>query len=738
MKSDDRDPILDVFLEEVFADAAPPDLSHRIVETWAARDQDKAVEATAEAEEPAAPPRSILPPSAPPSPQRAQGHAQGAKPNRAKNAWARLALGLALSLAVLAAIIAGTRHRNQLAEQDRQGDRQGPDGQDPTSPDSARRERLNSNSAGDDLAGTDSAAPKRGVTDPLNASDARTEEKPSAFDEPTPFERVVEKKPVQALEQERADIDPLGDQQVLAELNLQLNNLWQVNAVQPAERATDAEYCRRVFIALIGRIPTVPELDAFLTKNETFGSQGEERSWLVDRLQNHPSYRPLYVANWTNYWTNVLIGRTGGQRPGGLANREGLAIFLSESLAKGRPYDEIVTELITAEGVGQPGREDFNGAVNFLLDGYSQDSALGASRTARIFHGRQIQCVQCHNHPTNETWTQNDFWEFNAFFRQMKAKRGQGGQVRLVDEDFRGESGNSEAEAEIYFERLDGVKRVAYPVFFDGREISKRGDVASVNRRRELARLMIDSPELSRAAVNRLWTKIFYYGLTNPVDDMGDHNPPDHPEMLELLAQQFSANDYDLDRLIRWMVTSDAFQLSSKSPSDDYADRPEAGRPPLFSRYYTRQLSPEAVYDSLLLAANERIDNSGSAVGGDYIRAQRAWLGQFSKDMDTDEGQETNTFAGDIRQSVIVMTSPVMKRAVSNRLGGLLNQVTSSNMTLVEKIEHLFLAALSRKPTPRELKAVRNLVESRKHDPASGLQDAWWALLNSNEFILNH
>ncbi len=748
VNSEERDPILDVFLEEVFADAAPPDLSDRIVDEWAARDQHKQVDSPNEVsqdlppEEPAAPPRTVKPPTTPVT----EPVSINASSTGENSGWARLAIGMALTLVTVAAIVVATQNGNQIANQDprhNSGDstEQPNDGERLANAGSERG--ADSKGANQNGAQTPTTSNGEGLAATSASGDKSKDKKPSAFDEPAPFERVAKNKPAQSTERERVDVEPLDDAKVLAELNLQLNNLWQVNSVQPAARATDAEYCRRVFVALIGRIPTVSELEAFLAREESPGGE-DKRAWLVNRLQNHPAYRPTYVANWTNFWTNVLIGRTGGQRPDGLANREGLAIYLSKSLLKRQPYDEMVAELITAEGVNEPGQQGFNGAVNFLLDGYSRDSALATARTARVFHGKQIQCVQCHNHPTNETWTQNNFWEFNAFFRQMKANKPKGGgPVRLVDEDFRGESGGSVDEAEIYFERLDGVKRVAYPVFFDGRAISKRGDVASVNRRQELAQLVIDSPDLSRAAVNRLWTRVFHYGLTNPVDDMGDHNPPDHPQMLELLAKQFSANKYDLDQLIQWMVTSDAFQLSSRAPSEDYADKPETGKPPLFSRYYTRQLSPEAVYDSLLLAANEQKSGSSAIVGGEYIRAQRAWLGQFSKDMNTDEGQETNTFAGDIRQSVIVMTSPVMKRAVSNELGGVLQQVTQSNMSLTEKIDHLFLAALSRKPTPKELKAVRNLIEARSsggrtRNDAAGLQDIWWALLNSNEFILNH
>lgn len=716
MMTDKPDPILDAFLREAFSQAGPPDLSDRVVDAWSRETQsaDAEREASVTAPLPAPP---VAPPEPPPhptafpsavvEPTRSPRNRTATGSRTATGGWPKLVLAVAVALALLTLYLAAVQSPDRIAEEDSSPETQRVAQQDPPTTDHDHQD-----ATPEDLAVNESGS-----------------DKPSAFDQPAPFEREPQQTPATAPPRKQRP-QPIETSALLAAMNDQLSQTWAVNQVEPAVLATDSEFCRRAFLAMIGRIPTVAELQAFLERDEP-----NKREWLVDRLQNHRAYRPYYVANWTTFWTNLLIGRTGGQGDS-LASREGLVAYLEQSVSKGKPADQMVRELLTAEGVNTPGEPRFNGAVNFLLDGYTNDATLAASRTARIFLGRQLQCVQCHNHPTNEDWTQNRFWEFNAFFRQMRVERGEQGRVELVDRSLKSETPDSD-EAEIYYEQLDGRKRVAYPRFFDGREIEKSGDIHRVKRREALAEFVITSDDFSRAIVNRVWARFFQFGLANPIDDLGEHNPPQHPELLQLLADQFVAADYDLDQLVRWIALSDAFQRSSKAQEDSLADNPAAGTP-LFSRYYTRQISPEAVYDSLLLAANAHhrgTSNDGSRTVGN-VQAQRAWVGEFSKNMNTDEGQETDTFSGDIRQSVVVMTSPLMKQAVSNQLGGVLHQVTNSSMPLPKKIEHLFLAALSRKPTARELKAMRSIVDPR--DPAAGLQDIWWALLNSNEFILDH
>jgi hypothetical protein len=182
---------------------------------------------------------------------------------------------------------------------------------------------------------------------------------------------------------------------------------------------------------------------------------------------------------------------------------------------------------------------------------------------------------------------------------------------------------------------------------------------------------------------------------------------------------------------MRWIVLSDPFLRSSRITEHNLADRPEQGELPWFSRYYARQMQPEAVFDSLRLVADARRKSGGAEP------ARADFLGQFSVPMDNDEGEESHLFRGDIRQSVLLMTGPLMQRAVNSDEGAVLRMVEASNMSLEEKVTHLFLAAVSRHPDRRELELAVAMIRGSEK-PETALQDIWWALLNSSEFILDH
>ena len=169
-----------------------------------------------------------------------------------------------------------------------------------------------------------------------------------------------------------------------------------------------------------------------------------------------------------------------------------------------------------------------------------EDATQATAVTSKVFLGLQLQCTQCHNHPFNE-WKQGKFWEMNAFFRQTVALRRftpgtrDVSYVELDNQDFGGEGGNP-IEAELFYELRNGLLKVAYPVFVNGSEIGKSGFISDVNRRGELAKMIVQSPYMQEAIVIRMWGHFLGYGFTNPGDDVGPHNPPTHPELLQYLG----------------------------------------------------------------------------------------------------------------------------------------------------------------------------------------------------------
>lgn len=745
MKPDRDDPIIDAALEELLGGRTPPDLTARIMQAWAVQRSEAGwseappailagiTPPPIEAIEPVPPPvqgvssaytaDNVAPPAEPLVRVRTTTFSQRKRTSVWQNAGATAALllvGAGIGGFVyyashhggdrpVAHAPAGGKQPHEQPAQDKPGSEL-PEA--PKSPSIAQRPTPADRPAMNDAPPAPPAvanAPKRPPQERPAVAQATPKSTQSPFDEPN-YAKAS------------------SDDEIIEFVNASLAQVWKENKVKPAEPATDAEWCRRLYLRVVGRIPTVEEAREFLDSKAK-----DKREKLVNKLLDSQEYKEQYARHWSTIWSNLLIGRTGGSE--GLASREGLQDYLAKSLQENKPYHRMVYELLTATGSAQPGAPDYNGAVNFLLAGMKDDATLVTSRTSRVFLGKQMQCAQCHHHPSAD-WTQGHFWALNSFFRQVKPVK-DNEIVRLVNTDFVSASGDID-EAQVYYQVPSGELKAAFPKLPDGTEISPSGRLAEVNRREELARWIVKSDDLPRAYVNRVWAHFFGYGFTQPVDDMGQHNQAAHPQILERLATEFAASGYDMKRFIRWVSLTDAFGRSSKIPPGGLAsaDMPELGTTPLFSHYYTRQMQVEEVYDSLLIAARLRNEAASSP---DLRQAKLDWLAQFNRPMGTDDGGEETHFDGSIRQSIIMMNGDLMNRAVSSEHEGLLASVNRSNMKISEKLEHLFLAALSRKPTKRELEAAQQIVtKAGKDKEAQALADVWWALLNSNEFILDH
>lgn len=519
------------------------------------------------------------------------------------------------------------------------------------------------------------------------------------------------------------------------EINRLIEETWDEYELKPSGVASDGEWCRRVYLDILGRIPSVDELEAFLEDRSS-----SKREALVNSLLYDEEFTEEYARNWTTIWTNVLIGRSGGTERNTLTNRQGMQKFLRDSFARNKPYDTMVHELITATGSTTPGTENFNGATNFLaMKVNEENAALATASVSQIFMGLQVQCTQCHNHPFN-TWKQQKYWEMNAFFRQTRALRRfeentrNIASVELVDQDYGGESGNP-VEADLFYELRNGEVKIAFPVFVDGSQVGKSGLVEDVIRRQELSQLILESEYVDKAIINRTWAHFLGYGFTKPIDDLGPHNTPSHPELVDYLSSQLRDNSYNMKELIKWITLSRPYQLSSTITANNEFDDPMLGETPKFSHFYLRQMRAEELYESLLVATQ-----AGSARGSyeEQERRKSQWLQQFTIAFGTDEGDETTTFNGTIPQVLMMFNGDLVKQAISTDNGSLISNLTAEASRPVEKIEHMYMAALARRPTKDEIQIANQLLMARQGDMKAALQDLWWAVLNSNEFILNH
>ncbi len=534
----------------------------------------------------------------------------------------------------------------------------------------------------------------------------------------------------------------------VAYINELIRKGWTDAQVTPSGRATDGEWCRRVYLDVLGRIPTVPELTAFLNDRSS-----DKRLKLINMLLTDDEtvgitrgikdygYLEEYANNWTSIWSVILVGRPQREenQQRSLSSRAGLQQSLRRAFQKNKPYDNMVVVLVGATGSNTPGEKDYNGAVNFLTGKMEENGVQATAKTAQIFMGLQVQCTQCHNHPFNE-WKQNRFWELNAFFRQTKTKVDRGMQrmvnnVELGSNNFKGE-GSTPNKAELYYELRNGMVGVAYPVFVDGTEISKSGYVKEIDRRDELAKLIVTSDFMPQVIVNRLWGHFLGYGFTKPIDDMGPHNPPTHPELLEKLALDFRKNSFNIKELIKWIVLSEPYALSSLSnKTNEKTDDPSLGEKPKFSRFYLRQMRAEELYQSLVVST--QADNvAASAEEQESTRAK--WMGQFTIAFGTDEGDDATTFNGTIPQILMMFNGDLVKKATNVQAESFLGKLVNSRMSDRDKLNYLFMAALARYPTSQEAQGTQALIALKNGNTSGALVDVWWALLNSSEFILNH
>ncbi len=504
-------------------------------------------------------------------------------------------------------------------------------------------------------------------------------------------------------------------------IDQQIRQGWSDNEIVPSEAATDEEWVRRIYLDLVGRIPTLEEARSFLEDESP-----RKRPVLVESLLENEDY----VRNFTTIWANNCIGRGAPQR----VSRTGMEKFFREAFAKNRPWNEIVVDLVTASG-----HYEENGAVNYVL-AQMQNADEGVQLTAmttRLFLGLQVQCTQCHNHPFNK-WQQDQFWEYNSFFRQVGKidhRKVDPNTGRMVD-DY-SEVVWREFTGPVFFEKRSGVMQVAFPRF-QGHEVDPG---VGVDRRVELGKLLTESTDgqptqIAQAMVNRTWSHFFGYGFTRPVDDMGPHNPSSHPELLERLAREFMAANYDVKQLIRWIVSSESYGLTSQYGAKNKIDDPSAGEMPLFSHMYLKSMQAEQMYDSLIVASNAH--KSGRGGWGAQEEQRRRWMQQFVVAFENDENDESTTFNGTIPQALMMMNSELMDKACSVERGSFLFESMSSPGNEAQKIQELYLAALSRKPTKTEIGKVQKMLSRYGTQKLNGYQDLFWALLNSNEFVFIH
>jgi hypothetical protein len=469
---------------------------------------------------------------------------------------------------------------------------------------------------------------------------------------------------------------------------------WPAGVV-PAPLADDAEFLRRVSLDLNGCIPRAAEVVDFLDDAGV-----DKRHQTVEVLLRSPRY----TIHFTNVWRTALLSQSAGNVSDPL--RMQLDAWLRGQLQHNRPYDAFVRELLVTELIPKDLVTPAPTPRAFYQANEYKPENLAAS-ASRLFLGINLDCAQCHNHPF-AAWTQDQFWQFAAFFGGIQTR------------------GSTVAEV---FDRKEikiaGTERLATAKFLDGREPVWQ----ITSRPRALLADWLTSaknPYFAKAAANRVWSHFFGRGLVEPLDQIAGPAKPSHPELLDELARILVEERFDIRPLIRAILLSQAYQRTSRQT------HPSQAEPARFARAVVRGLSPEQVFDSLALATGYFPDGEDAT---SYQALRRELIVRFATLDRPADAQSTIVQALTLMNSRFIgsATNPAHSRTVSALL-------EAPHLNDRRRVEMLYLATLSRFPTSEEREQVGKIFKHNGEGQPieSLLSDVFWALLNSGEFILNH
>jgi hypothetical protein len=509
----------------------------------------------------------------------------------------------------------------------------------------------------------------------------------------------------------------LDAQALAARIDRHINARLAERDVKPAPVADDAEFMRRVYLDLAGRIPRVAEARAFLDDK----SPGK-RARLVERLLASPQY----VSHFGNTWTAIILPQNNNQFRLNIAAT--FRPWIEKQVRENTPYDQMVRELLTAGTanlgvtIRAPGvvpRQTVPTPQAFYQANELKPENLAAS-TSRVFLGVRLECAQCHDHPFT-SWKRQQFWELAAFFAGVQRP------TRVAP----GRAPQPAANQNAHSIKIPGTEKVVQARFLDG---AAPNLPPQVNPRTALADWVTaeGNPYFARTGANRVWGHFFGIGLIDPIDDEPtEDNPASHAELLADLTRQFVAHQYDVKYLIRAITASQAYQRTSA------VSGPAQNEPRLFARMSLRGMTPEQLFDSLAQATGYREPRVSGPVP---LRLnQQSPRGQFlAKFASQERKTETQT---SILQALSLMNGKFIADATSLERSTTLAAVADAPfLSMARRIETLYLAALSRRPRAEEMARMVTYIEGGgpRGSQDSALADVFWVLLNSSEFILNH
>ena len=478
--------------------------------------------------------------------------------------------------------------------------------------------------------------------------------------------------------------------------------------ITPSDVCTDEEFLRRASLDICGVLPTADDYRSFVADADP-----DKRARLVDQLLG----RREFVDLWVMKWSELLMIRTVPNLVSEKAMHLSSA-WLRDRIEANTPIDVLVRELIGAQG-GTFG----NPATNYFQ--HERNTLKTAENVAQVFLGMRIQCAQCHNHPFDR-WTMDDYYGFANFFAQIGRKPGEDPRETIVFN-----SGSGDVKHPV-------GGRVVPPTFLGGAS----PDVAGKDRRAVLAAWLAspENPHFGRNLVNIVWAHFFGRGIVDEVDDVRVSNPPVNEPLLAELSKGFVESGYDFKKLIREICTSRTYQRSTRPNATNAEDERN------FSRAQLRRIRAEVLLDVLTDATGTQNKFKGLPSGA---RAVQIADGNTSTYFLTTFGRATRATAcscevkmePNLSQALHLLNGDTIQQKI--RQGGLVNKLLDDGRTPEQVIEELYLRTLTRRPTAQETAGLLAIIreEPTAETPdglRQALEDAFWAVLNSREFVFNH
>ncbi|MFT5522319.1 MAG: hypothetical protein ACI9HK_000262 [Pirellulaceae bacterium] len=472
---------------------------------------------------------------------------------------------------------------------------------------------------------------------------------------------------------------------------------------QPAELSTDSEFIRRVYLDVIGLLPPPNEVELFLADESK-----DKRTRLIDNLLERPEYAKFWALKWGDL-LKLTSNKVGPQ----VVHK--YARWLESSIATNQPYDQFARALIASRGstVSNP-------PANFYRTAADMNEAV--ENVSQVFLGARLQCAQCHNHPF-ESWTQDNYYGMAAFFHRVQ-RQPTGRDNELIIWTNR--------SGQVTQPRTRKVVEPWVP------QLETLGELSELDRRETFVDWLTraDNAYFAKVEVNRIWAHIMGRGIVDPPDDFRASNPPSNAKLLEALALEFSRSGYDRKKMLRTMLNSRTYQASFRTSEYNRSDSK------YFSHYQARLLGAEQMLDAICQLTDRPETFAGLPVGtkATQLPAPDIVQNDFLKTLGQPERQTVCACERSGDSNLTMAIQFFNGRLIAGKLKDKQNRfhrMIAADKSDEEITSHLYLAGLSRPPTPTEFEATLAHLRS-KSDRGAAFEDICWAMMNTVEFLFQH